>query len=505
MERWLPKVRVAGAVACFAVSGGLAAWVLVHRVEPSVARAAVGPAEVSVAALEAPKGTDPGAFARDLAARWGGARLTLEIPDVDSVTRTRAAFGASVDVAALEASVAQATDTTSAMRRMHAAARSDRLVLPLPIQVDETASFELLSALADGYDRRAADARLDPRTGEIRAHRHGRRLDVHRTLDALRDALAMGVSSVRAVVEARRAGRSEEDLEGIDVSHVIGSYETRYSNSAESRNRTYNLRVAAGKIDGLVLMPGETLDFNEAVGERSEANGFRPAPVIAGGELVDGVGGGTCQVAGTLHAAVFFAGLPIVERSPHSRPSTYIFMGLDAVVAYPQLNLRFTNDLPTPVAIGFTVEGGVARAEIRGVPLGRLVTHVRRVDEVAPYSEREVEDPSLPSGVRVLRQRGVPGFTVTSFRIIRDLAVNQATRTSSSDTYPPTTQIWRVGTGAAAPEGYAAPEGDTHGEYTADEYLELSQGTGVRGTRIIRRAGRSGAAGWTARMGFPQP
>jgi hypothetical protein len=258
-------------------------------------------------------------------------------------------------------------------------------------------------------------------------------------------------------------------------------------------------------VDGLVVMPGETFDFNEAVGERSEANGFRPAPVIAGGELVDGVGGGTCQVAGTLHAAVFFAGLPIVERSPHSRPSTYIFMGLDAVVSYPQLNLRFTNDLSTPIVIGMTVEGGVARAEIRGAEMHRMVSFVRRVDEITPYDERDVDDPSLPRGVRVLKQRGVPGFEITRWRIVRDVQTNQAVRTHSEDVYPPTTQIWRVGTGGPAPAGYVVPEGDTHMEYTADEYLSVIQGAGVDGTQVIRRAGRSGTYGWTARLGFPQP
>lgn len=105
----------------------------------------------------------------------------------------------------------------------------------------------------------------------------------------------------------------------------------------------------------------------------------------------------------------------------------------------------------------------------------------------------------------MLRQRGVPGFRVTRWRIVRDVARNQAVRTRSEDVYPPTTQIWRVGTGGQAPEGYVPPEGDTHGEYTADEYLSVIQGVGVEGTQIVRRAGRSGMPGWTERMGYPRP
>ena len=90
-------------------------------------------------------------------------------------------------------------------------------------------------------------------------------------------------------------------------------------------------------------MPGEIFDFNEVVGPRDEANGYKVAPVIAEGELVDGIGGGTCQISGTLHGAAFFAGLEIVERYPHTRPSSYIKMGLDATVVYPTINFRMKN------------------------------------------------------------------------------------------------------------------------------------------------------------------
>lgn len=70
------------------------------------------------------------------------------------------------------------------------------------------------------------------------------------------------------------------------------------------------------------------------------------------------------------------------------------------------------------------------------------------------------------------------------------------------DVYPPTTQIWHVGTGGAAPAGFVRPPDDEHPEYTADEYLEMTQGVGVEGTQEVRRAGRTGARGWTVRAGY---
>ncbi|MGE0785269.1 MAG: VanW family protein [Sandaracinaceae bacterium] len=504
----LERLRVIVAVASFAAAGGALALGLAGPSQASSATRARAPdAVVRIdgggpdATMLVPKGSDPDAIARAFADRWSHETLTIEIADHAPITQSRAGWGARIDRARLASMLAQALESTSRMRRLGGA----ELTLPPPVALDEAAAFEQLAQIKDGYDRRASDARIDVRTQQIRAHVDGRILDVHGTLDALRSGLEAGRSQVSAAVQQRPARRSEAELLGLDLSAVLGSYETHYSSIDESRDRAFNLQVAAQKIDGIVLMPHETFDFNELVGERSEANGFRPAPVIAGGELVDGLGGGTCQVAGTLHAAVFFAGLPVVERSPHSRPSTYIYMGLDAVVSYPQLNLRFQNDLDVPVAVGFTVEGGIARAEIRGPSLPRLVTFVRRIDDVLAYTEREIADSSLPRGTRVLQQRGVPGFEITSFRIVRDTAMNQARRTRAEDHYPPTEQIWRVGSGGVAAPDYEPPAGDGHGEYTADGYLEVTQGEGVRGQRVVRRAGRTGVAGWTERLGFPQP
>jgi hypothetical protein len=146
------------------------------------------------------------------------------------------------------------------------------------------------------------------------------------------------------------------------------------------------------------------------------------------------------------------------------------------------------------------------KVELRG-PAGaqRDVSFVRRIDQISAYQETLRDDPNLPAGVKVLAQRGVPGFEVTSFRLVRDPVREQLVRERRHDLYPPTTQIWRVGKGAPAPAGYKPPEGDTHPEYRADEYLILSMGPSTQGlTETLRREGRSGAPGWTAKEGMPQ-
>ncbi|HJL34470.1 MAG TPA: VanW family protein, partial [Polyangiaceae bacterium LLY-WYZ-15_(1-7)] len=415
------------------------------------------------------------------------------------VERSWRELGARVDVERLEGWLQQAADPSSPMRE----AAGARLPLRLPVEVDPAGVMPWLRELKREIDRPAKDATLDPETGAVVPEQEGRVVDAWGTLEALDAALRAGEDQLAVVIERRPARRTRAELEGVDVSTVLGTFQTPYNGSGDAADRTHNLRVAARKVDGLVLMPGEVFDFNEVVGERSLANGFKPAPVIAGGELVDGVGGGACQIAGTLHAAAFFGGLEIVERNPHSRPSSYIKLGLDAAVAWPNLNFRFRNDRSFPVMVRLVVEGGWVRGEIRGAARTDQVSFVRRIDEAIPYEERENEDPRLPAGVRVLAQRGVPGFRVTVWRIRRDPETNQARSTRDEVSYPPTTQIWRVGTGAPAPSGYEPPEGDTHGEYRADEYLESTQGPGIEGTETVRRAGRTGSPGWTVRAGMP--
>jgi len=193
----------------------------------------------------------------------------------------------------------------------------------------------------------------------------------------------------------------------------------------------------------LVLFPGQEFDFNATVGPRDEAHGYQVAKVIAEGELVDGIGGGTCQISGTLHAAVFFAGLDILERYPHTRPSSYMKMGLDAAVAYPTMNFRFRNSSSLPIVIHETVTGGVVRAEIRGAQVGPAVTLIRRIESSTNYDELERADNRVPFGKRVLLQRGVPGFKLKRYRVVRD--EQYGVRDMWRDTYPPTSQIVLVG------------------------------------------------------------
>jgi vancomycin resistance protein YoaR len=129
----------------------------------------------------------------------------------------------------------------------------------------------------------------------------------------------------------------------------IASFNTVVTGSDSRKSNVYH---AAAQFDGMVVNPGEVVSFNMTTGERTTANGYKEAPVIAADKsLQDDLGGGVCQTSTTLYNAVVRAGLNIEERLHHSFPSTYAEIGQDATVNWPNVDFKFSNDKVTPVYI----------------------------------------------------------------------------------------------------------------------------------------------------------
>jgi vancomycin resistance protein YoaR len=433
-------------------------------------------------------------------------RFVLELPDGGRREIYLGELGAELDKVHLAALTREARDQTSALVRAFESTGSQApLALPVPVGLNRELALKRLRALKDELDRLPVDARLDLDNRSVVKETVGRLLDLDASLLAIEAALEQGQRSAKLAFFERKPRRLSSELGAVEFGDVLGFFETRYDRSERYEARTYNLRLAASKIDGYVLLPGEVFDFNQVVGPRDEASGYKVASVIAQGELVDGIGGGTCQISGTLHGAAFFAGLQIVERYPHTRPSGYIKLGLDATVVYPTINFRVRNPFDVPVVLRETVKNGVVRAEVLGPKRRHTVTLIRRILDSMPYEEVERPDPELPRGARVLGQRGVPGFKLRRYRIVRDGA--HAIRDRWDDVYPPTTQIIRVGAKDTSGDE-PVPKDDPHPEYLADELLMVTQGPeseeGERGAEIeSREPGRFGTAGWTEAAGMP--
>lgn len=159
------------------------------------------------------------------------------------------------------------------------------------------------------------------------------------------------------------AERTAEVLKSKMFNYVLGTYTTTY---ASGGNRGANVANAAKRINGFVLLPGESFSFNQVVGKRSAANGFKPAPEYQNGSTVTGIGGGTCQVSTTLYSAVLYADLKIVSRRNHSMSVGYVPLGQDATVTDGGIDFKFSNDTEYPVKIESTTSGGKLTVKIIG-------------------------------------------------------------------------------------------------------------------------------------------
>ncbi|MCF0125659.1 MAG: VanW family protein [Clostridia bacterium] len=145
---------------------------------------------------------------------------------------------------------------------------------------------------------------------------------------------------------------------------LLSTFSTHYVNN---KNRTTNLILAANKINGTVLMPGETFSYNKTVGARTIAAGYKEAPIYVSGEVVDGLGGGICQITTTLYNAVVYANLEIVQRTNHQFIPSYAGASRDATVVYGAIDFQFKNNRNYPIKLVCSVSGGVANFKIFGL------------------------------------------------------------------------------------------------------------------------------------------
>ncbi len=148
---------------------------------------------------------------------------------------------------------------------------------------------------------------------------------------------------------------TRETLEAQIFCDVLGYCESRY---VWNPNRTTNLKLAAQAIDGYVLKPGETFSFNDTLGQRTAAKGYKEAGVYVGGRTEQQLGGGICQVASTLFYCSLYANLEVVERFEHKYLPDYIPYGMDATIYWGSLDYKFRNNTAFPIRIDCRVEDG---------------------------------------------------------------------------------------------------------------------------------------------------
>ena len=236
-----------------------------------------------------------------------------------------------------------------------------------------------------------------------------------------------------------------EDLD-IDIfQDLLGSYSTRYDE--RNKDRTNNLNLATKKIDGIVLSPGEEFSYNKIVGERTIAAGYKESKIYSNGQVVDGLGGGICQISSTLYNAVVVANLNITERHNHQFVTSYVEPGRDATVAYGSKDFKFINNRTYPIKIKMSVNSGVAKVEIYGIKEEieyNINFDVETVSTIE-YSTKYKEDKSLTTGQEKIEQLGANGQVVKVYKVLKKNSIEVSRELISQDTYSALNKVVRRG------------------------------------------------------------
>jgi len=199
---------------------------------------------------------------------------------------------------------------------------------------------------------------------------------------------------------------------------MIAAYTTE---TTKDSNRNTNIDLACKAINGTALLPGQTFSFNETTGQRTVEKGYRSAGAIAAGQSIEEVGGGICQVSSTIFNAVARANLEVVSRSPHAWPSTYVNIGEDATVNWPNLDFKFKNNTSSPIFLITYYKDRRMSAEIWGVSLGEGVTidlESKIVKTMEPPSDVKYEyNPELPYGSSKTTVKARKGYVVETYKV----------------------------------------------------------------------------------------
>lgn len=264
-------------------------------------------------------------------------------------------------------------------------------------------------------------------------------------IEQAKDLLTEDKTSYEIPLKITKPSKTTKDI-GTEASpDKLSTCSTNYL--ASNVNRTTNLKLAASKINGIVLLPGEEFSYNKTVGERTTAAGFKEAAIFNAGKVENGLGGGICQISSTLYDAVVMADLTVTVRRNHQFVTSYLPAGKDATVVWGAQDFKFKNTREYPIRIKATVQGGVATVEIWGVKQEveyDITIETKKVATIE-YTTQYIQDASLPAGQQKVEQQGSNGRKVEAYKV-KKLNGKVVSRTLlSKDTYNAMKKIVRVG------------------------------------------------------------
>lgn len=296
-------------------------------------------------------------------------------------------------------------------------------------------------------------------------HSVGRKIDetqlaaAVKTLDAAEDSEAViPVVSVPPEITTELAqARMLKDTLATMRSHFS-------TGDINDKNRAVNMKLAVAQINDKILAPGDVFSFNTVVGPRTEAGGYQEAHTYIAGKVVNGIGGGICQISSTLYNAVLKSDLGIVERRNHMFTVGYVPKGQDATVSYGTTDFRFKNTTGWPIKIiGTVTDDNYVYFALKGTyeTPGKQVVITSELIKTIPYTTKYIDDPTRPAGQTYVKQEGKDGYVVDTYKTIKqDGAVISKTKISTSKYSPLTKEVLR-GTKKSTTTGTTPPAAPT--------------------------------------------
>lgn len=280
----------------------------------------------------------------------------------------------------------------------------------------------------------------------VTVHPHVNGVDFAITMEEAQKILQEDKDEYEIPLKITIANKTVNDLGEEAFPNTLGTFTTRYD--ASNKNRSNNIVLASSKINGTVILPGETFSYNKTVGKRTITSGFKEAGAYAGGKVIQEVGGGICQVSSTLYNAVLYANLEIVDRSNHYFECSYVDAGRDATVSWGTVDFKFRNNRTYPIKIEAYSKNGVVKISIKGIKEEKEyeVTIQSKITSIIKKTVQYIEDPTLEIGEEVVEQEGHNGCTSKTYKIVKYNGTVVSNDVISSDSYHALEKIVRKGT-----------------------------------------------------------
>lgn len=356
-------------------------------------------------------------------------------------------------------------------------------VISMDLAVDRAAVTAILEEKAEKLNQEAVNNGLIREDGEFKIieGEEGIEVNVSDSIEAIEEYISTSwdgtddrIELAAQIVEPQ--GTKEELSK---VQDLLGSYTTNYNDSGS--NRCTNISIAASKIDGTVLYPGEEFSVGEAISPLTAAGGYELAGAYENGQTVESYGGGVCQVSTTLYNAAILAELEISQRSNHSMIVTYVQPSQDAAIAGDYKDLKFINNRETPIYLeGYTV-GKNVYFNIYGEETRPSNRQVSFESEVVSRDDPPVQFVATgdPVGYISTVQGKHVGYVARLWKVVTVDGVEESREVFNKSTYKASPKIVNVGTASEDPNisaavGAAIATGDeatihaTVAQYTAN-------------------------------------